>query len=280
MDWRDLRYALALGQHTSLKRAGAALGVDSTTVSRRIQALEAELGATLFVRTRNRWRPTAAGEAVLTRCERMAQQVRALRHDVDRASGQVHGKVRLTAINAVFTTWLVPHMDGLRRRYPDLEIELFATNAIVDLFKGQADVALRLKPPTKAGLVTKRLTTIPMVVAGRPELAARPPQERPVILIGFLDSETPENHAVKACGGTVACTATSFSVVVSLVREGLGIGALPREMALVEGLTILNHDVGTRRIWRAVPEEIAHAPRIRAVTDWLDAVFDPGTPSP
>ena len=273
MDWRDLRYTLALGQHGGLQRAAASLGVDATTVSRRVGALEAELGVALFVRDRRRWRPTPAGEVVLARCERMAEQVRALRHDADRATGRVRGRVRLTALDAVITTYLVPALARLRRAHPELELELLATHEIIDLGAGRADIAVRLNAPQPAGLVVKRLCDIPVVVAGRRSVAALPVAQRPVILIGFLDSDVPENRAVRAHGGPVACTATSFSVVVELVRAGLGIGPMPAQMVADSELELLDERAGSRRVWRAVPEAIADAPRIRAVTDWLDEVF-------
>ncbi|MCA9544458.1 MAG: LysR family transcriptional regulator, partial [Myxococcales bacterium] len=82
MDWRDLRIALALERHQSLAAAGRALGVDPTTVGRRIAVLEAGLGAALFVRAGEGWRPTEAGQRVVAHAAEMARQVRALGHAV------------------------------------------------------------------------------------------------------------------------------------------------------------------------------------------------------
>ena len=273
MDWSDLHTALAVGQHKSLKQAARALGVNPTTVSRRIKALEEELGVALFVRARSRWRPTPAGRTVLARCARMAEEVRGLRHDTDVVMGQARGRVRVTAINAILMTWLVPHVERLRRAHPALQVEFFATNEVVDLTRGRADIALRHNPPEQAGLVIKRLIDISLVVAARPEVAALPRSERPALLLGFLDTESPENEAVRAVSGDVACTTTSVTALDAMVRAGLGVGLVHRPIAEREGLTIVSDATISRRLWRAVPEEIAAAPRIRAVTDWLDALF-------
>ncbi len=273
MNWQDLRYALAVGQHGSLKRAAEALHINPTTVSRRVSALEAELGITMFVRTRKQWRPTREGMVILARCEKMAEEVRSLRHDTERASGKIYGKVRITSVDMVITTWLVPKLPQLRALHPGLGLEFFTTYELVNLFKGRADIALRLKRPTQAGLIVKRLTTIPLVVAGTDALAALPPAERPVILIGFFDSDTAENRAVRAHGGPIISAATGLSVAISLVLSGMGIGLLPRDLAQTQGFTQFDAKIAPRHLWRAVPEELAHAPRIRAVTNWLDSIF-------
>lgn len=273
MDWQYLRTALAVGQHQSLQKAGLAIGVDPTTVSRRISALEKELGVTLFVRARRQWRLTPAGHVVLKRCEHMAEQVRALYHDIDQATEQVQGRVRITAMGSVIETWLVPALPQLVQRHPGLELEFLVTDEIVDLVGGRADIALRLSRPKHAGLRIKSLMHIPLVVAGRPEVTSLPTSERPVILLGFLDWNFKENQVVRKHGGPVVFASTSFSVVLSLMQEGLGIGLLPKMIAVEEHFVLLDEEVPQRQMWRAVPESIADAPRIRAVLDWLDGVF-------
>lgn len=273
MEWSDLKYAAAVGRHGSLKRAAQACGVNATTVSRRISALESSLGQTLFVRTRKKWRPTAAGVVLLERCVKIAEQVQALAHDLDRVGESVSGKVRLTAVDALITTWLVPNMAQLTRAHPGLQLEFFATNENIDPGTGWADVALRLAKPTRAGLMIKRLATMQLVVASSERLATLPQEERPVVLIGFLDFENPENRILRGFGGPVVCTATSFSVLISLVEAGVGVSLLPRSVARERGLVILEETDAYRELWRAIPEEFVDSPRIRAITSWLDDVF-------
>ncbi|MEO1337469.1 MAG: LysR family transcriptional regulator [Myxococcota bacterium] len=272
MDWRDLNIALSVGRHGSLGHAADALSIDPTTVSRRISALERALGAKLFLRSPRRWATTEAGDAVMAHCLRMAAEVRALQHETDRITGVVRGRVRLTAIDAVCTTWLVPEMRQLRQTHPELQLELYATNRVVDLGKGNADVALRLARPDRAGLIARKLTELELVVAGMPAVASLPVVERPISLLGLGDYSTAENDVVRAHGGPVAATATSFAVQMSLILGGIGIGVLPARMAAQADLTVLAA-APKRTLWRATPEAIHDAPRIQADCEWLDAIF-------
>lgn len=272
MNWRDLHIAMAVGTHGNLSDAAHALALDPTTVSRRVTALEGALGTPLFRRAPRRWDPTEAGVAVLAHCARMADEVRALQHEADRISGRVHGRVRLTAIDAVCTTWLVPALGDLRAAHPDLQLELLATNRVVDLTRGTADVAIRLSRPQRAGLIARKLARLPLVVAGTPELAALPRAERPISLLGVGDLSIPENTVTREHGGPVAATATSFAVQLSLILGGLGIGALPARMAEAHGLAVIA-DAPARTLWRATPETLHRSPRIQAVCEWVDGIF-------
>jgi DNA-binding transcriptional LysR family regulator len=276
MDWSDLRAALAVGQHKRLSDAARALGVNATTISRRITSLEADLQTPLFTRTPRRWTPTPAGDAVLARCAAMATQARALVHDVDAASERVAGKVRLTAIDAVMTTWIVPALPDLRARHPELLLELFAANEMVDLTRGHADVALRLGRPTEAGLVVRKIADVPLVLAGHATLRRRVVDERPLVLIGFLDTRVRENRHLQALGGRPVLSSTSYAVCAALVQSGQAVGVLPAAMAEAAGLEVITADLPGRELWRAVPEALADTPRLRAVTAWLDAWFAPG----
>ncbi len=273
MDWRDLRFVLAVGQHESIRRAAGALEVDPTTVSRRIDQVEEDLGTTLFVRRRQRWRLTDAGHVVLRHAERMAGEVRSLRHDLDQLAGTVEGSVRLTAVDAVITTWLVPQLPKLRRRHPQLQLEFYATPENVDLHAGRADIALRLDRPRPLDLKVKKLADLPLAVAATPDIAALPFAQRPIVLVGFATSNFVENRIVRALGGGPAYTTTSLSVLIRMVKSGLGVGFVPR--SLTDGLTVMRDFASQRSVWRAVPSALADAPSVRAVTHWLDEVFDP-----
>lgn len=273
MEWSNLKHVLAVGRYRSLQKAARALSVDPTTVSRRITAIEEDLGVTLFVRSRRLWRTTVAGEEIVAGCERIDAEVLGLERSAARLAARAEGRVRITAMDAIITRWLVPKLPLLREAHPDIQVEFFATNENVDLHRGHADIALRMSRPQPLGLRVKRLTTVPLVVAGRAELAAMPKEERPVILIGYRDSAFPENDLVKAYGGPVAGTATSFAVVVSLVQSGAGIGLLPQDLAEQEHLAQLSPSPAYRTLYRAIPEDLAKSPRIKATAAWLDEVF-------
>lgn len=284
MDWRDLRIALALDRHGTLGEAGRALRLDPTTVSRRITALEQALGAPLFVRAPDGWRPTDAGRRVVEHAARMAHEVRALTHDVDTAAERVGGTVRLTTLDYVASWLLAPRLARLRARHPDLVLDLRCTEQVLDLAAGQADIALRLARPTEAGLRIRQLARVPMGLYGaRAYVEARRLDPLPdgaeadLVVLGPPDSELLETKWLRARvpRGRVAVTTTSFTTACELVVAGVGLGVLATPAGDAHpGLVRLDRGAPPleRALWRAVPEGLVDAPRIAAVLAWLDEV--------
>lgn len=284
MDWRDLRIALALERHRTLGEAARALGVDPTTVSRRITALEEAVGATLFVRSADGWRATDAGARVVDAAARMAHEVRTLGHDLDQATERVLGTVRLTTVDYIVGWYLAPRLASLRERHPDLVIDFRCTEQILDLASGQADIALRLSRPTEAGLRVRRLLGVPLGLYGARSLVERaglfpldPARPADLVINGTPRNRLPETRWAQSLvpRGRVAVATTSLSAAFELVVAGAGLGVLA--VAAAEGhpgLIRLDDGRGApeRSLFRVVPEELADAPRIRAVTDWLDGL--------
>lgn len=266
MDWRDLKIAWMLDRHGSHLAAGRALGVDATTVGRRIAALEADAGAALFVRGPGGWRATAEGRRVIEVAGRIAEEVRSLSRDlvVDR----VAGTVRLTTLDVVATTLLLPHLPALRARHPDLLLDLRCTAQVLDLASGQADVAIRLQRPTEAGVRVRRIGTVWLGVHAHPDALPDPA----LVVMGSLDRPLPETRWLLEAlpGAAIALRTDSVPVAYDAIHRGVGAGIVP-----VGTPGLLRLDAGDaleRPLWRVVPEAIADTPRVRAVTDWLDAL--------
>ncbi len=282
MDWRDLRIALAVERHRSLVDAGRALRLDPTTVSRRITALEEALGAPIFVRSPEGWRPTDAGRRVVEHAARMAQEVRALTHDVDAAAERVQGTVRVTTLDYIASWSLAPRLAELRARHPELVIDLRCTEQVLDLAAGQADIAIRLVRPTEPGMRIRRLARLPLGLYGsRAYVDAHGLDPLPsdaaadLVSIGRADSPLPEMRWMQALvpRGRVVVVTSSFATVFELVVGGVGLGVLATQAADAHpGLVRLDRAAPPleRSLWRVVPEGLAEAPRIRAVLDWLD----------
>lgn len=283
MDWRDLRIALAVERHGTLAAAGAVLDMDPTTVSRRITNLEEALGATLFRRGAEGLVPTPAGRVVVEHAARMAEEARALRHDVDLAAARVEGKVRVTTLDEVAIWYLAPHLSALHEQHPGLHVELLCTEKVLDLARGRADVAVRLGRPTEPGLRVRRLGEVEMgLYASRAFLARRPvptlPCDAPVELVAVGPVERPLSELRWAMSllprARVVANTNSFPVTRAMVIEGVGVGVLPVLPAEAAGLVRLDGGAHPpeRPVWRAVPEALADAPRIKAVLDWLDGL--------
>ena len=118
MDWSDLRYALAIGRGGSVAAAARQLGVNATTVQRRLDALETRLGARLFDRTRGAYQPTDAGAVVLDQARRMADQADEIERRVLGRDRELTGPLRVTTAFVVMEHLLPPAAGGLRARLP------------------------------------------------------------------------------------------------------------------------------------------------------------------
>lgn len=155
--WDDARVLLALLGARSLSGAAARLGVNASTISRRLDALEAALGAHLFDRTPDGVLPTAAAEALGPHAEAMERAAADLALAVQGREAAPEGEVRLTAPPGLAQYLVAPALPGLVRRHPRLRLHLDASVEYADLTRREADLALRMARPTVGDLVVKRL---------------------------------------------------------------------------------------------------------------------------
>jgi DNA-binding transcriptional LysR family regulator len=152
MDWGDLRYFLAVVRAGRLAAAGRALGVEHTTVARRIAALEAALGAPLFHRTAAGWRLTRAGEQIVPRAEAIEAEARAAEAATREATERASGRVRIACVESWAWAWVAPRLPSLYAKHPELQVELVTGQAPMNLTRGEADVAFRVPRPTQPDL--------------------------------------------------------------------------------------------------------------------------------
>ena len=118
MKWDDLRFVLAVGRQGTLAAAGRELGVDATTVGRRITVIEEELAARLFDRTQNGFTPTHTGELAVARAAEVERHAVALEREVYGSAARIEGPVRITALDAFFDGFLIPRLPPLIRAAP------------------------------------------------------------------------------------------------------------------------------------------------------------------
>jgi DNA-binding transcriptional LysR family regulator len=155
--WNDVRVFLALFRAGTLTSAAVRLGVNASTVGRRLDALEAALGARLFDRTPDGVTPTAATEQLLAHAERLEQAAHAFGGAVAGFETRPEGVVRITAPPGVAEHFLAPALPRLLRRYPGLRVELDASIRPLDLTRREADLALRAVRPERGDLVTVKI---------------------------------------------------------------------------------------------------------------------------
>lgn len=155
--WEDVRLFLAVYRARTLAGAAGRIGVDASTISRRLAALEETLGATLFDRTRDGLVPTQSAEALLGGAEEMEAGLSRLVRDASLLESAVEGVVRVSVTPGLADVFLAPALVRLRARHPALRIELDASQRLVDLSRREADLAIRTIKPTGGDLVFLRV---------------------------------------------------------------------------------------------------------------------------
>ena len=154
-DWSDFKVLLALSEARSMAGAARLLGVDASTVSRRLAALEGDIGATLVIRGGREFSITADGDRVLKAAREMADASARAANAVRAGKQEVAGLVRLSCIGA-FTPVLSELLPIVKERYPALELAILVSERPVDLMRGEADIALRTFRPVEPDLILKQ----------------------------------------------------------------------------------------------------------------------------
>lgn len=291
MNWDDLRYFLAVAAAGSLSGAGQQLGVNTTTVLRRIASLEDDLGARLFERERTGYRLTAAGEKLVETLEPVDRRLSALPRDFAAAGGSgAEGIVRLAASDVVASALLAPELSSFCRQYPGLELEIVtdprlaaagAAPRIGNPLK-DVDVALRLARPTQGDMLMRKVGDMAYGLYAAPaylEERGHPRQMADIAghdLIGFPRAETPLgpvwwfSRAEKSANVTLR--SSSVATRTEAARNGLGFAALPCILAdSDEGLErIFGPDMlGALEMWLLARNDLAQLAHVRAVMEFV-----------
>lgn len=283
LDWNDLRFLLATAETGSTLSAGRRLGVSQTTAARRLIALEEGLGLPLFERRPSGYRLTEQGAALLPLARAVAREALAFEEAASASRRDASGTVRLTVAEIYAITLLPPMLRDLNTLHPAIRIELDTSGALRDLGAGDADIAVRtVARPQGSGLVARRVQDDPWgVYCSRAYAAAhgRPRTRRDLaghLMVG--GGEGPvwsiyrrwlEDNGLT---GQVAIQQDSSAGLLAAVRAGIGIAALPCVVADQEPdlLRCLPPDRSQgRALWLVTHERVRHAPRVRAVLDFL-----------
>jgi len=289
LDWDDLRHFLAVHRHGTLARAGGELGINATTVGRRLSALEERVQARLFDRTPDGYVLTSTGRDLLPRAERIEEETLAIERDVLGADHRLAGTVRVTATEMLATRFIMPHLPAFHDRCPEVTLSLECTTRSVSLARREADIALRLARPREENVVTRPLANIPLALyASYGYVGHRGvPRDADVTLTGhdallFADSRAfaVENdwYALRLGEARIALRSDSVSSIYSATLAGLGIALLPVAVAERDPALRRIHTATSpepRVIWQAVYADVHKSARVRAVLDFLGEILAP-----
>ena len=168
MNWDDLRLFLAVAREGSISGGARQLGVQHSIVSRRLRALELELGARLLERKKSGYEFTAAGANLQLAALRMEREVLEVDGTLGGRDARLEGELRVTAINNMASTVLMPMFARFSQKYPGIRLHIIVSNSYASLAERQADVAIRLTDTPAETLIGKRLVTVASTVYGSP----------------------------------------------------------------------------------------------------------------
>ena len=273
MQWDDVRLFLALHRARTVGAAARVLGVDPSTVSRRLGALEETLAATLFDRGREGIAPTEAAERLLPVAEEIEAAMTRFTTAAEGLEREVSGRVRIACPADVAEVVLVPLLPRLLAHHPALSIELDPGETTVDLTRREADLALRTVRPVRGDLVVTRLRNVSWAVAAAPKLAReigtlRRWTDAPWIGWGErLASIAPARWLARNVSREPVLSSDSLRVQVAAVDAGVGIGLLPEPGLAHFGLTQVRLAPGLRDAAAELPTDVLYLVTHRALRD-------------
>jgi len=289
MDWDKLRIFHAVADAGSLTHAGDTLHLSQSAVSRQIRALEESLNTTLFHRHARGLILTEQGELLFDATRSMNKRLEAAAARIRDSEEEVFGELKITTTTGFGTLWLAPRLPKLYEKYPDLKIDLMLEERVLDLPMREADVAIRMKEPSQADLIRKRLMSVRMrLYATESYLQTHPPLERLEDLSNHrLICQSPNSFQV-AAGATLVqhlltydipslLTVNNYFGTLQAVLSGLGVGVLPDYVTEdFDGLqrVLPNVESGEVPVYLAYPEELRQSKRIAAFRDFVqDEIF-------
>jgi DNA-binding transcriptional LysR family regulator len=282
IDWNDLRYFLAVARDGSTSGAARALGVNQSTVSRRIAALEEELGLSLFEKSRYGYRLIERGnelkECALATEAAVAAFCRAAAfHDE-----ALQGVLRVTTAEGIAYGLLSPLLDEFHQLYPRMRVDLMLEDRFADLHQGQADVAVRAGRPSDSSLICRKLTDAAWAVyASRSYVTRNGLPETPAALNGHrliaFDGAMARIEAARwlhnvAPQAEIVSRSNTILGHLMTIKSGFGIGVLPVHIGdpepdltrVVDPLPELMNE-----FWLLTHPDLKETPKVRAFFDYL-----------
>ena len=283
-DWNDLRYFLALARHHSTIAAGRALGVNQSTVQRRIAELENRIGRPLVQRHPTGYQLTEFGEQMLQHAESIERAVSAFEQCVEEVSRDHVGVVRVTCPEPIiYRITESKIMERFTARYPKFRVEFVMSDKYIDLAKGEADVALRSGDTSDDVLVGRKIADSFWAVYASKKYIEQHGQPEHIedigkhLIVGF--DETMANHRAVAWLQDVAPNATiiarnnSVLGIVYAVKASVGIAPLPTAIgdSEVDLVRVLGPIPELARSWRLLAHpDVRHTPRVTAFFKFIN----------
>ncbi len=284
LSWDDFRYVKAIADNRSLGGAALALGVNHSTVFRRLGQIEKQLGSRLFERGRGGYALTACGEEMVALAQRMDEDIVAYERKVTGHDLRPSGELRITTSDTVLMHLLTHVLADFRCAYPEIVLDVVVSNQILNLSKRDADVAIRAtcQPPPEA-LYGRRAAQIVWAVFGPAAMAG-------TAFDPTIDSRRHDWVAVNNSGSLAMVSKwlkdhvgteqrliyrlNTMLGVAEAVADGMGLALLPCFIgATVPGLTRLSPPLRelASELWLLTHPDLSNTARVRAFLDFCCA---------
>jgi DNA-binding transcriptional LysR family regulator len=283
IEWDDLRYILAVASAGSLAGAARNLGVNHTTVLRRVGAFEARLGLQLFERMPTGYVLTVGGEELVAAARQIDDTVTSLERKLAGQDLRLSGAIRVTSTDTLMVSILPEILAEFRAAHPGIGIEIALSNVMLNLTKREADIAIRPAKDPPETLVGRRIAKIAFAIYGSSQYLSR--RRKTDDLAGhqwvgpddsladtsvaqWMRSELPESEVV--------LRADSLLGMREAARVGLGLAALPCYLGDTSpGLVCMHRPIAAMQtmLWILTHEDLRRTARIRAFTEFAAKAF-------
>ncbi len=275
MNWDDFRLVRAIADARSLVGAAEALDLNHSTIFRRLGQIEAELGKTLFERSRTGYAPTDAGAEMIELANSMAEGVLAFERRIAGKDERPRGLLRLTTTDSLYGCLLAPILATFLDAYPDIRLELVISSAALNLARRDADIALRASTDPEETLVGRKVAALGFGVyaAEASRFAAIDPLGEEARYVGFLppidESEASLWTEANVAPARIGSRVNTMLMAANSAAAGLGFAVLPcvigeHTPGLVRRET---HVPSSAALWLLTHADLKNAARVRAFMD-------------
>jgi len=285
LNWNDLRYVLAVSRGKTLAAAARLLGVDDTTVARRLASLQATTGVRLYQRLNDgTLRLTTSGERAALHAERIEREISGLDAALSNTGELTSGTVRITSVPIIVNHILIPSVQMLLKRHPQLRLEFAGDARALSLTRREADIALRLARPKTGGtkVIARRVGTLHYSVYAAASYSARDAAMLRWVTYDEAMAHLPQARWIAAMAARennsiAAARVDDAEPLLQAVAAGLGRSLLPcavadRDARLRRLSTGRGSQLPARELWLLTHSELERLGRIEAVVEWIGRI--------
>jgi DNA-binding transcriptional LysR family regulator len=281
LSWDDFRYVKAIADTRSLGGAANELGVNHSTVFRRLAQIETQLGSRLFERSRSAYALTPCGEEMVRLAERMGEDIVAFERQVTGHDLRPSGELRVTTNDTVLVHMLTGVFAAFRNAYPEIVLDVVVSNAALNLSKRDADVAVRATDRPPEALIGRRAASIAWAVFAAsdkaPEAFDIETDARTAEWVGFgenLANLKAAKWLKDHTGGRIVYRINTVLGLAEAAAAGIGLALLPCFIgAATPGLRRLTSPLAelANGIWLLTHADLRQTARVRAFMDFAGA---------